>query len=497
MDVASAGRTADRLPGAASNDHAKDLPARTGGSTIRVPRRRVMAVGLDLVVLALAGAFVSSSGWSWAASSVGLTVGLLAMTGQYSSYARHGLSEQLRTAVGVSAVGALTLAALHTGVGDGGTGDGLARDWIAATTGLVVIRVLLGMIDARRWMRGKGMQRVLIVGAGEVGRLAARRLAERPELGMEVVGFLDHQPRTGGERDPDVLGASWDLERVVADHRVDTVLVGFSTAPHHVLLRLVHRSWDLGAEVLMVPRLFEVEGTRSRTRHVGGLPLVALQPGVRRRSPAFRVKYLCEQFAAAVLLVLLAPLLAVIALLVRLSSPGPILHRASRMGQNGLPFEMLKFRTMTGTPANRGESDIDWAEGALRAANGTSPIVQLSPQPVPPDFCTPIGGFLRRTSLDELPQLWNVVRGEMSLVGPRPERLSYVELFSDTIYRYGERHRVRPGMTGWAQVQGLRGRTSLTDRVEWDNFYIENWSPWLDLKVVALTTVALWRGTGS
>jgi lipopolysaccharide/colanic/teichoic acid biosynthesis glycosyltransferase len=161
---------------------------------------------------------------------------------------------------------------------------------------------------------------------------------------------------------------------------------------------------------------------------------------------------------------------------------------------------MVKFRTMKGDPTREGESDVDWALEQIGAdpderwpessiagtANGSTESAA--------DRRTRLGRLLRHFSLDELPQLLNVVRGEMSLVGPRPERAAYVRRFETAVYRYGDRHRVKSGITGWAQVNGLRGRTSLADRIEWDNFYVENWSPWLDLKIIVLTIWCILRG---
>jgi exopolysaccharide biosynthesis polyprenyl glycosylphosphotransferase len=352
---------------------------------------------------------------------------------------------------------------------------------------------LLAGLDALRWLQGNGARRMLIVGAGQVSRGAARRLSERPGLGLEPVGFLDLDPLAGDEHDPLVLGASWDLDRVVDEHRIDSVLIGFSSAPHHVLLRTIHRCWELGLEVMVVPRLFEVQGLRSRTRHVGGLPLVSLERSLQD-GPSLSLKGAFDRVAASLILIGLSPALAVIALVVKLTSDGAVLHRAVRIGKDGSSFEMLKFRTLRGDPQTRGELDADWATESLRGADGSGEnVALLSPMATDEDPHTPVGKLLRRTSLDELPQLWNVVRGDMALVGPRPERASFVPLFLTTIYRYQARHRVRPGMTGWAQVQGLRGKTSLRDRVEWDNFYIENWSFWFDIKILALTVVALLR----
>jgi lipopolysaccharide/colanic/teichoic acid biosynthesis glycosyltransferase len=170
--------------------------------------------------------------------------------------------------------------------------------------------------------------------------------------------------------------------------------------------------------------------------------------------------------------------------MVKVSSPGPIFYRQRRVGLDGRHFEILKFRTMLDTPEAAEEPGENVAQAMLRRQ---SPLVSG-------DRRTPIGRWLRRLSLDELPQIINVVKGEMSLVGPRPERPSLAESFERQIYRYGERHRVKSGMTGWAQVHGLRGQSSLSDRAEWDNYYIENWSPWLDLKILLLTVPAMLRG---
>jgi lipopolysaccharide/colanic/teichoic acid biosynthesis glycosyltransferase len=204
----------------------------------------------------------------------------------------------------------------------------------------------------------------------------------------------------------------------------------------------------------------------------------------------FGVKYALDRVFAALLLVLLSPLLAVIALTVRLSSPGPILFRQLRAGRDGRVFDLLKFRTMVPPPVSgdvgeAGRSCAEWECAPGLAPGGVEGA----------DRRTRVGRFLRRTSLDELPQLLNVVRGEMSLVGPRPERPEFAEAFRQELEHYHERHRVRSGITGWAQVNGSRGQTPLADRVELDNFYIEHWSPALDAKILLMTLPALLRGS--
>jgi exopolysaccharide biosynthesis polyprenyl glycosylphosphotransferase len=230
--------------------------------------------------------------------------------------------------------------------------------------------------------------------------------------------------------------------------------------------------------VWVVPRLFDAVGARARVDHVGGLPLISL-PDVNPRGWQFAVKHAMDRAVAATGLLMISPVFLTLALLVRLSSPGPIFFRQQRVGRNGKPFDCLKFRSMR--PPQPSDEQFELEVGS--APGGVEGV----------DRRTRIGKFMRQTSLDELPQLVNVLKGEMSLVGPRPERPDFVELFEMQIRRYGERQRVKAGVTGWAQVHGLRGQTSIASRAEWDNYYIENWSLWLDLKILALTVLAVLR----
>jgi lipopolysaccharide/colanic/teichoic acid biosynthesis glycosyltransferase len=221
--------------------------------------------------------------------------------------------------------------------------------------------------------------------------------------------------------------------------------------------------------------------------HLGALPLVSVRTS-DPRSLAFTIKYALDRIVAGLAIVVLAPVFALVALGVVVTMGRPVLFRQRRVGLDGRVFDMLKFRTMAGRPDAAGESDADWAARTL----GVAPDA-LSGVPAA-DRRTPLGRLLRTLSLDEIPQLWNVLNGDMSMIGPRPERAHYVEHFQDAVHRYPDRHRVKSGITGWAQVNGLRGETSLADRVEWDNFYIENWSPWLDLRILVRTVTAIFRG---
>ena len=198
-------------------------------------------------------------------------------------------------------------------------------------------------------------------------------------------------------------------------------------------------------------------------------------------STGIRIKYAIDRLVALALLVAVSPVLGAIALVIRATLGKPVLFRQVRVGRDGRTFEMLKFRTM-----RLMDRQADVSDNAQR--------IDLGPGGVEgDDRRTRFGMYLRRTSLDELPQLFNVVRGDMSLVGPRPERPHYVELFGEHIYRYNDRHRMKSGITGWAQISGLRGKTSIADRAEWDNWYIENWSGWLDLKILLRTSLAVFR----
>jgi exopolysaccharide biosynthesis polyprenyl glycosylphosphotransferase len=360
------------------------------------------------------------------------------------------------------------------------------RYWLVAIVTLTAGRGVVLLLEARARRAGEAVRRTLIVGSGKVGMLAAKRLLKEPELGLRPVGFFDNdplEPGTAPEGLPVLHGRT--LDSAVRELGVNHVIIAFSRASHEELLALARDCWRLGVTVSVVPRLFEIEGERVVTEHLGGLPLVEMRP-TDPRGWQFRVKYAFDRLVAGIALALLFPVLALVAAAVRVTMGNPIFYRQLRVGRDGHTFEMIKFRTMR---ASTGESDADWAEQQLGADVGA----EHDPEG---HRVSRLGSFLRRTSVDELPQLWNVLRGDMSLVGPRPERASYVERFEQGLYRYGERHRVKSGLTGWAQVHGLRGKTSLLDRTEWDNHYIENWSLWLDLKIMLMTARAVVRGQG-
>ena len=412
----------------------------------------------------------------WLAAFAGLTLALLSRRGLYDWHVRLQILDDVRGIVVATALAGTTILSLRVVLGQA---DGVAaqsvRLWAFAASYLVVGRLALEWSRLHTRRAGDTAKPTLIIGAGRIGHLVANRLIEHPEFGLQPVGFLDKEPLADPHPKVPILGASWDLEHVIQERAIEHVVVAFSTAPSEVLLRQVKRCEKAGVGVSLVPRLFEYMTEDLTVEHIGGLPLIS----ARRAAPngwQFAVKYAVDRVVAAVLLLLALPLLALLALGVALSTGRPVLFRQTRVGLGGRQFDIFKFRTMTDMASD--PPDLEEVLMAKVAPGGVEGV----------DRRTRVGSLLRRLSLDELPQLINVVRGEMSLIGPRPERPHFVEIFERTIPRYGDRHRVKPGITGWAQIHGLRGKTSLSDRVEWDNYYVENWSLWLDFKIM-LTTV--------
>ena len=314
----------------------------------------------------------------------------------------------------------------------------------------------------------------LIVGASRTGRHVATILREHPEYGLCPRGFLE---APSGRRDGlplPVLGAPAEMVQVMeaADIRVAVLAHGRCTESELVQwVRGCHRQ---RCEIFVVPRLHELQPLSDQMEIVWDTPLIRLHRAAHR-TVAWRVKRLVDLAAAAAALVVLSPLMAAVALAVRLETGPGVIFRQERIGIDGRRFLLLKFRSLR--PLDATESATTW---------NIADDERLGP----------VGRFLRTTSLDELPQLVNILRGDMSVVGPRPERPYFVQEYGDLYPGYVQRHRVPCGLTGWAQVHGLRGDTSIEDRAAFDNFYIENWSLWLDACVILKTVVALVKSPG-
>ena len=277
-----------------------------------------------------------------------------------------------------------------------------------------------------------------------------------------------------------MLGSPDELGRVAELTGAKHVVLGFTRDPDSQLFDLVRECEARKLQVSVVPRLFEFVNVHQELEHIGGLPLFSFE-SIDPKSSTFALKHAFDRVAAALILLLISPVMLAVAAAVKLSSPGPALFRQRRIGRDGHHFELLKFRSMRMPEPAAAAADTPTLLPTDTAPGGVEGM----------DRRTRLGAFIRRNSIDELPQLINVVRGDMSLVGPRPERPEFVEIFERRVRRYDDRHRVKSGITGWAQIHGLRGRTSLSDRVELDNHYISNWSHSLDCKILFLTLGAV------
>jgi Undecaprenyl-phosphate glucose phosphotransferase len=321
----------------------------------------------------------------------------------------------------------------------------------------------------RRWRAGIGLKRILIAGAGDLGRMVADRMLQHRELGYQVVGFVDD--RAGGDhigyRGLPLLGMLSEVGDIAQRERIDHLYVALPLEEHSKLLELVDLSSREVIDIKVVPDLLQFIALRARLEDLDGLPVINLND-VPLQGLNSWVKRVLDIALSSMALAVLAIPMAIIALIVKWSSPGPIFYRQERMGLDGKGFLVYKFRSMY-----------------QNAEEVTGPVWARDNDP----RATPIGRLLRRFDLDELPQFWNVLRGDMSIVGPRPERPFFVDQFKHRIPQYMLRHKVKAGITGWAQVNGWRGNTSLEKRIEYDLYYIENWSVTLDLKIMWLTLV--------
>jgi len=320
--------------------------------------------------------------------------------------------------------------------------------------------------------RGYNLRHVLVIGLSQLSEEVIDRIMSQSSLGLRVVGAvaLDTEHRRVGDKlgphEIPVLGAIGDLPNILSSTGVDQVLVAL---PIHQLGSLQGIMEVLSREtvdVRLIPDFYQYMTLCGSVDEFSGMPIINLQS-----SPLFGwnliIKRCFDLAVTGIGWLVISPVFLVLALLVRLTSRGPVFYRQERIGMDGNAFDMFKFRTMY----------VDAEQGGAQFAVAQDPR------------CTPVGAFLRRFSLDELPQLWNVVRGDMSLVGPRPERPCFIEGFKREIPRYALRHKIKAGMTGWAQVNGMRGNTSITKRIELDLYYIENWSLTLDIKILLRTVL--------
>lgn len=316
-------------------------------------------------------------------------------------------------------------------------------------------------LQARNW----GEERVLIVGTGEVGRMVMQKIKRTPGLGYRVIGFVDDEAKVKAVQDSPVLGTTDEIPELIESLKINEVIIAMPEASHHEILKVASKCDRARVTIKVFPDVFQIMATEVSIGDLGGLPLLTMRD-VALRGWRLTVKRVIDVAGSAMTLVILSPIMMLLAVLIKLDSEGPVFFTQERMGLDGKRFMMFKFRSM--------RTDAEAETGPVWATADDSRRTRL-------------GTFIRRFSIDEFPQFINVLLGDMSLVGPRPERPIFVEQFKQSIPRYMDRHREKAGITGWAQINGLRGDTSIIERTKYDLWYIENWSVALDLRIMIRT----------
>lgn len=323
--------------------------------------------------------------------------------------------------------------------------------------------------EGLRNMRKKGynQKHILLIGYSRAAEQYIDRILSNPEWGYIVRGILaDNKPRGTEYRGIKVLGRVENLTIILPENKLDEIAITLGLAEYHKLEHIVSMCEKSGVHTKFIPDYNNIIPTKPYTEDLLGLPVINIRHVPLSNALNAFTKRCVDLFGAIVALILFSPVMAVVSVIIKATSPGPLIFKQERIGLQNKPFPMYKFRSMVVQDA------------ASEKAKWT---VQNDPR------VTPIGKFIRKTSIDELPQLFNVLKGDMSLVGPRPERPQFVEKFREEIPRYMVKHQVRPGLTGWAQVNGFRGDTSIRKRIEHDLYYIENWTLGFDFKILFLT----------
>jgi exopolysaccharide biosynthesis polyprenyl glycosylphosphotransferase len=447
---------------------ADEFPRVQIGTRVRVPAF-MLVCGIDVAALAGPLLFLgTSASLDWRAPAlVVLALAFLAVHGHYRARISPNVTREAGGLLGCVALATLFVGAMPARSAAGTNPSTLIRGGLLAALLLLLGRAL--SYTAVRAVRARNaLEPTLIIGAGHVGVEMAQTLLDHPEYGLLPVGFLDNFDDSG--LPVPLLGTVRSLDTVLVEYDVRRVIIAFGSLREPEMVPVIRACDRASVDIHVLPRFFELGATAEgrESDDIWGMPIVRL-PRPTLKPWAWRLKRVFDLIVGSAMLVLSAPVFAAIALMVRFSSPGSILFRQKRVGQHGRVVDVLKFRSMRENDHNH---DTEWYVDDEERT-------------------TRIGSFIRRTSLDELPQLINVVRGDMSLVGPRPERPFFVDQFAIEVPRYGDRHRVPVGMTGWAQVHGLRGDTSISLRARFDNQYIETWSVWRDIVILGRTARAV------
>jgi exopolysaccharide biosynthesis polyprenyl glycosylphosphotransferase len=434
----------------------------------------MLALPIDFVAAA-SPALWDHNFWKGTISMAVLTVVIFGVGGFYRGRRHISFLDELPGLVGRLLTAAAVVAVIGAQRHDQAELVGEFMRYVAVSAGLVLVGRLLSrqmvLIARRREWASHG---ALIVGHGPVAAEIARILQRYPRYGLRFAGFVDDVAPSSEYGHRSWLGELDDLDQLIKHSESDVVIVADTTVEDDRLMEIVRRPATMNCDLLVVPRLHDAHTQVGTSDHIGAIPIMRIRRATLS-GPKWVMKRASDIAFALVALTVLSPVLILCAIGVFLEGGRGVFFKQRRVGRYGKEFNVIKFRSMR--PRNEADSATTWS-----VAN--DPRIR------------PVGRFMRRTSLDELPQLWNILRGDMTLVGPRPERPYFVEKFSAEHPHYMHRHRVPVGLTGLAQVSGLRGDTPISDRTRFDNYYIENWSPWLDFKVIVRTVAEVFRGGG-
>lgn len=436
-------------------------------------RAWMITVPVDLVAL-LAPLAVTDRYWRGTLFTAGLTICIFAAGGLYRARRHISFLDELPSLCGrllaSGAIVAIVAAMRHESVQYvSGFMRGVALSAGLVLVGRAITRAVVLVARKRRWVE----QNAIILGSGPIAIELARLLRRYPQYGLRFAGFVDVHPPKRPVSMP-LLGSLDDLEEAVTLTGAKVIIIADTECPESRLMEVLRQPTCASRDLWVVPRLWGSRSQGGIPDHVGAIPVVHLRH-TNLSGPRWAVKRASDILFALTALILSSPLFVLCAVLAFIDGGPRIFFFQERIGRYGKPFKLIKFRSMR--PMSEHEAQTHWSIAGDRRIS-------------------PIGRFLRRTSLDELPQLWNILRGDMTVVGPRPERPYFVEKFSAEHPDYAMRHRVPVGLTGLAQVSGLRGDTPISDRARFDNYYIENWSLWLDIKVLLRTVAEVFRGGG-
>jgi exopolysaccharide biosynthesis polyprenyl glycosylphosphotransferase len=459
-------------PSKASTVVIPPVGTRTARRTRRL-RAWMLAIPVDLAAM-LAPLAWATQHWKGTIFAAFLTVAIFATGGLYRGRRHMSFLDEVPSIVGRLLAAAAIVAVIFAQRHDTESYVNGFLHTVVISAGLVLLgrvftRWAVQSARRRRWVE----HGALIVGGGPVAVELARLLRRYPQYGLRFAGFIEDEGRhdEGGEIAPWV-GRTDDLDEMIVATESEVIIIADAPASSEAkLMRLVRSPTAMKCDLFAVPRLHDFSTHTGLSDHIGAIPVTRVRRPILS-GPKWWLKRSTDILFALIALIVTGPVLLVTAIAVRIEGGPGVLFRQERVGLNGKRFKLIKFRSLK--PVDEADSATTWSVADDKRVG-------------------PVGRFIRRTSIDELPQLWNVLRGDMTIVGPRPERPYFVEKFAAEHPLYGNRSRMPAGLTGLAQVSGLRGDTPIADRARFDNYYIENWSLWLDTKVLLRTFREVFR----